>query len=120
MKVAELLEQIISQPETIEFSQVIDVIDENYIYTPTRFLNGKGEHLQVNEKGENEGSCKIFAFALLHNLAKEQTLSCFGDFYREEVLSDPGGNSHGNIRAFMISGWDGISFEGKALTTKLV
>jgi hypothetical protein len=32
--------------------------------------------------------CKIFAFAELQKLSKEATLSCFGAYYREEVLGD--------------------------------
>jgi hypothetical protein len=69
----------------------------------------------VNESGTNEGSCKIFAFAQLNDLSVEQTLACFGKYYREDVLENPEGNDHGNIRNFMISGWEGVKFSCEAL-----
>jgi hypothetical protein len=71
-----------------------------------------------NAAGENSGSCKIFAFAELQKLSGEATLSCFGAYYREEVLGDLEGTNHQNIRNFMKSGWDGIAFYGEALTSK--
>lgn len=49
---------------------------------------------------------------------KEETLALFGDFYRNDVLKNPGGNDHQNIRNFMEFGWDGILFEGEALREK--
>ena len=64
-----------------------------------------------NAAGQNEGSCKILAFARLHQLTPEQTLHCFGGYYRKEVLGDPAGNSHQNIRQFMKTGWAGITFD---------
>jgi len=33
-------------------------------------------------------------------------------------LKNPTGNDHQNIRNFIKSGWNGISFEGDALTKK--
>ena len=51
----------------------------------------------------------MFAFARLNQLSKEETLACFGQYYRE-VQATPGETSHANIRAFMRSGWDGIVF----------
>lgn len=96
-----------SFPETIAF------IDENYDFTPTTFKNGN----QINNAGENNGSCKIFAFAQLNQLTKEETLSLFGDFY-QDVLNTPEATDHQNIRNFMTFGWDGISFEGEVLVKK--
>jgi hypothetical protein len=55
---------------------------------------------------------------LLNNLNQEQTLACFGDYYREDVLKNPEGNDHGNIRNFMNTGWNGIKFEDQALQVK--
>ena len=69
----------------------------------------------VNEAGTNEGSCKIFYFAQLNNLNVQQTLACFGRYYSEDVLSNPTGNDHGNIRNFMKTGWQGIEFKSVAL-----
>jgi len=71
-------------------------------------------HLEVR-MNKNEDSCKIFAFGKLHNLDKDQTLACFGKHYREDVLLQPGGSNHANIRNFMEHGWEGIKFEGEAL-----
>lgn len=95
------------------FTETIAFIDENYDFTPTTFKNGN----QINNAGENNGSCKIFAFAQLNLLNKEETLSLFGDFYRD-VLNTPEASDHQNIRNFMIFGWDGIEFEGVALVRK--
>ena len=59
-----------------------------------------------------------FSFAKQINLSKEQTLTLFGEFYREDVLNNPNGTDHQNIRNFIESGWDGISFDGEALKKK--
>ena len=70
----------------------------------------------MNEAGTNEGSCKIFAFAQLHHLSEQATLACFGQYYREDVLQNPQGNDHGNIRNFIKQGWQGITFESDVLS----
>ena len=111
----ELISQIKTNPETVEFKDVIATIDAHYHYTPTRFTNGQGNNMAINEAGSNEGSCKIFAFAQLNGLSETETLACFGHYYRDDVLKHPDGNDHANIRNFMRSGWDGIHFEGAAL-----
>ncbi|WP_027386220.1 HopJ type III effector protein [Chryseobacterium gregarium] len=109
-----LLEQIKTSPETIRFKEVIAYIDEHYSFTPTRFANGN----TVNEADQNNGSCKVFSFGKLNNLTEDEVLSLFGDFYREDVLKNPEGTDHQNIRNFMESGWEGISFDGEALRKK--
>lgn len=91
------------------------MIDDNYSYVATRFSNGLDDDRLVNEAGQNEGSCKIFAFAKLHDLDVQQTLHCFGRYYRNDVLSNPAGDDHLNIRNFMKHGWNGIHFDGEAL-----
>ncbi len=63
-------------------------------------------------------SCRIFAFAKIHNLSAEQTLALFGDYYRKDVLGNPDGTDHQNIRNFMRDGWAGIQFDGEALQAK--
>jgi len=85
------------------------IISEHYVFTPTRFCNGLGENCITNEPGSNEGSCKIFAFAKLNQLNKDQTLNLFGDYYHD-VMNDPKGNGHQNIRNFMQYGWEGVNF----------
>jgi len=109
--VAELLVLLENQPQNVEFKQVMQVINENYHYQATAFTNGEA----VNEAGTNEGSCKIFAFAHLNKLNQAQTLACFGDFYRTDVLANPDGDDHANIRNFMMTGWPGIKFNAIAL-----
>lgn len=107
------IEKVRNNKEFIHFQDAIAVIDENYNFTPTTFKNGN----QLNAAGENNGSCKIFAFAQLQNLNKEETLSLFGDFYRD-VLQTPDGTDHQNIRNFIQFGWNGIHFEGNPLVQK--
>lgn len=114
MSLQSLLEKIRTQPQAVEFSEVIAAIDANYDYTPSRFSNGS----QINEAGSNEGSCKIFAFAQLNQLTEEQTLACFGNFYRDDVLQNPQGTDHANIRNFMASGWGGITFDSAPLAAR--
>ena len=109
-----LFEQLEKSAEEIQFKDVISFTDEHYDFTPTKFTNGN----TVNEANQNNGSCKIFSFAKLNDLSKEETLNLFGEFYREDVLKNPEGTDHQNIRNFMESGWEGIYFEGKALSRK--
>lgn len=98
-------------PSNIEFSETMAVIESNYNFTPTAFKNGD---LQNNE-GENSGSCKLFAFAKLQGFTKEETLACFGKFYFDDVLNDPKGTGHQNIRNFMKTGFEGLVFKTEAL-----
>lgn len=109
-----ILEQLKTSPTTINFKDVIAYIDEHYDFVPMKFRNGN----TVNEAGENNGSCKAFSFAKLKGLKEEETLALFGDFYRTDVLENPEGTDHQNIRNFMQFGWDGIAFEGEALAEK--
>ncbi|WP_297984379.1 HopJ type III effector protein [uncultured Chryseobacterium sp.] len=96
-----------------DFKDVIEYIDSQYDFTPSEFSN---EEI-VKEAGQNNGSCKVFSFAKLQNLSKEQTLSLFAEHY-QSVLQTPDGNDHHNIRNFLKFGWDGISFQNEALIRK--
>jgi len=111
MTITELLTQLNTQPETVDFTQVMQVISDNYTYSPATFCNGE----LTNLAGTNEGSCKIFSFATINNLNVEQTLACFGTYYRNDVLNNPQGEDHQNIRNFMVLGWEGIKFDTSAL-----
>ncbi len=106
-----ILEQLKNFPETINFNDVIVFIDENYNFKPVRFVNGS----IVNEANQNNGSCKIFSFAKMNNLSEKDTLALFGDFYRNDVLQNPEGQDHQNIRNFIKYGWNGIQFTEDAL-----
>lgn len=113
-----LLKQLNDVPESTDFSEVMDLIHSLYDYTPSRFSNGLDDDLLVNEAGTNEGSCKLFAFAQDQGLTEAQTLACFGRYYRGDVLGNPEGSDHGNIRTFMKYGWEGICFETTPLKKK--
>jgi HopJ type III effector protein len=114
MSIENLLEKVKTTPSLVDFKELISIIDQNYDFLPTAFQNGDTH----NEAGQNSGSCKLFSFAMLQMLSKAQTLSCFGVFYRIDVLQNPTGTDHQNIRNFMIYGWDGVKFEGEALKLK--
>ena len=111
ISVTALLNKIETTPELVEFDEVMAVIEEHYHFTPAGFANGLGDERVVNAAGSNEGSCKIFAFARLHQLSPAQTLACFGRYYRDDVLNHPQGSDHANIRAFMNHGWAGVEFD---------
>ena len=114
MDLSAFLERLKSTPDTLDFEDTMSVIDAAYEFTPTAFKNGDTS----NAAGENNGSCKIFAFAQLHELNAEETLACFGRYYRDDVLKHPDGTDHGNIRNFMQHGWIGVDFESNALAAK--
>ena len=114
MELNRFLQQLNDAPDSIAFNDTIATIDSLYDFAPTAFTNGG----LANEAGQNNGSCKLFSFALLHNLSPQQTLHCFGDYYRKDVLGNPDGTDHQNIRNFMKTGWAGIRFEGEALKPK--
>ena len=105
------LNQVKNQPETITFADTMAVVDTYYKFKPSAFRNGE----LANAAGQNSGSCKLFSFAKLHGLTEQQTLQCFGDYYRVDVLQHPHANDHQNIRNFMRFGWQGIEFETAAL-----
>ncbi|MFA6903791.1 MAG: HopJ type III effector protein [Gallionellaceae bacterium] len=114
MNIQTFLQQLKTQPEAIAFTDTIAVIDAHYDFTPTAFKNGE---LQ-NDAGQNNGSCKLFAFAQLQNLTPQETLTCFGAYYRDDVLKHPEATDHQNIRNFMKFGWAGIQYQGSALKAK--
>ncbi|WP_417503588.1 HopJ type III effector protein [Marinomonas gallaica] len=109
-----LLERLANAPDTVTFQDTIAVIDNEYDFTPTSFKNGS----QINQANENNGSCKIFSFAQLNDVSETSALHLFGDFFRQDVLNNPEGTDHQNIRQFMVNGWSGIHFESQALSKK--
>ena len=114
MLLSDFLTKLNTQPETIEFTDTMAVIEANYTFSETAFTNGQ----QSNGAGENSGSCKIFSFAQLNGLTEQQTLACFGIYYRHDVLGNPDASDHQNIRQFMINGWSGIRFDSAPLVSK--
>lgn len=97
------------------FSDVLAFIETQYSHTPTAFRNGD----TFNEASQNQGSAKVFSFAKLEDLSAQDTLLLFAEHY-QNVLDTPNENNHQNIRQFIANGWEGISFEGEALTRKMV
>ncbi len=95
------------------FNEVIQFIETYYQHQPTAFKNGDA----YNEATQNQGSAKIFAFAQLNNLSAADTLYLFAEHY-QAVLNTPDGTDHQNIRQFMTHGWEGVAFEGEALSPK--
>ncbi len=114
MTLDSFLKKLNETPQEVAFTDTMAVVEALYDFTPTAFQNGDLH----NEAGQNSGSCKLFSFAKLQNFSVEQTLACFGDFYRKDVLENPDATNHQNIRNFIKTGWEGISFEGTALTEK--
>ncbi len=114
MTLDSFLKKLNETPQEVAFTDTMAVVEALYDFSPTAFQNGDLH----NEAGQNSGSCKLFSFAKLQNFSVEQTLACFGDFYRKDVLENPDATNHQNIRNFIKTGWEGISFEGTALTEK--
>lgn len=111
MQLQDFLHRLYTNPDNIQFNDTIATVDANYLFTPTRFRNGE----QINEAGQNSGSCKLLSFAQLQGLDTAQTLACFGDYYRVDVLQNPAAQDHQNIRNFIKYGWAGVHFESQAL-----
>lgn len=100
--------------QNAQFSDVLDLINAHYDFTPTAFDNGKLH----NAAGENSGSCRVFAFAKLHDLSDLDTLELFAEHYLS-VKATQNGDDHQNIRNFKHFGWQGIVIHGQPLTEKL-
>lgn len=114
MNLDAFLQKLNQSPESVDFTDTMAAIETTYDFTPSAFTNGTLR----NEAGQNSGSCKLFAFALLNQLSEQQTLACFGAYYRDDVLKHPEGTDHQNIRNFMKTGWAGVKFDSMPLTPK--
>lgn len=114
MEISAFLKKLNEAPDSVAFADTMAAIDGNYQFTPAAFTNGALR----NEAGQNSGSCKLFAFALIHELGEQQTLACFGAYYRDDVLKHPDATDHQNIRNFMKTGWAGLKFEDMPLVAK--
>ncbi len=110
----EFLAELKAKPEGIDFEQTMAVIEANYTFSAADFTNGDVH----NAAGQNNGSAKILAFGLEEGLSEQETLNCFGRFYRQDVLQHPENDDHQNIRNFMRSGWQGVSFSAPVLSAK--
>lgn len=115
MTIKEFVTKLKNNPKQLIFSETMSVIENNYVFTPTAFKNGD---LQ-NSDAENLGSSKVFSLALKQKLTKEETLACFGQYYFIDVLENPNGTDHQNIRNFMNTGFEGLVFEDETLVEKV-
>ena len=115
MDINTFLKKLNSTPDEIAFTDTMAAIEALYNFSPAAFKNGE----LMNEQGQNSGSCKLFAFAQVQGLSPQQTLACFGAYYRDDVLKHPEGNDHQNIRNFIKTGWTGIQFSAGPLKPKL-
>lgn len=95
------------------FSETLAFAAEHYDYQPSAFRNGTVD----NAAGQNEGSCKTLGLALLEGFSLDEALRAFGEHYRS-VLATPDGSDHGNIRALMAHGLEGVHFEHQPLSRK--
>lgn len=95
------------------FDDTLALIDQYFEYQPAGFHNGP---LHSNA-GENAGSCRVFALGQHCNLNEADTLNLFAQHY-QQVLGDPAGDSHGNIRQFISTGWSGIRFDQQPLRAR--
>lgn len=116
MTLPELLERL--RRSDADFEDSIAFVNAHYDYVPTRFTNGLGDDVVINEAGKNEGSCRLFALARLNGLSESDTVQLFGRFYRNDVLGHPDASDHANIRRFLRDGWAGIRFDGDALRAR--
>lgn len=113
MTVLELIKKV-KEAEVLKFSDVLDTMNASYDFSPTKFTNGNVS----NEENTNNGSCKVFSFAKIHQLNTIESLFLFGEHY-QKVLKTPTENDHQNIRNFIKFGWEGIHFEKDALQEKI-
>lgn len=113
MTIQQFKTKLKTTPTSILFAETMQLIEDNYNFTPNAFTNGNIK----NKVGENSGSCKLFAFAIHQQFTKEETLACFGEHYKS-VLEDKNGTSHQNIRNFIEFGFEGLAFENNALIKK--
>lgn len=104
MDIAAFRQQI--QKTDHQFADTLAFIAENYAFQASSFKNGE----VANNKGQNEGSCKVLALAILENFTNEEALLAFAEHYRS-VLVTPDGNDHQNIRALQKTGLKAVKFE---------
>ncbi|MBZ2167269.1 HopJ type III effector protein [Marinobacter sp. F4216] len=93
-----------------DFAGTLALVERFFDYQPTGFHNGP----LANAPGENSGSCRVFALGRYCNLPESDTLSLFAEHY-QQVINDPSGSSHANIRQFISTGWSGIRFDVEPL-----
>lgn len=111
MEIHSLLQQL--KLKQLKFQDVLDFIEQKFTYTASSFQNGN----QSNASDQNQGSARVLFLAKMNSLSEEDTLTLFAEHY-QDVLSQPEGTNHANIRQFIENGWGGVSFEKDVLAYK--
>ena len=79
-----------------------------------QLLLAEGASLEISVDAERRRVAdrqRLLALGQHLNLNQAQTLALFGRFYREDVLDNPNGSDHANIRNFMKTGHEEVVFE---------
>ncbi|MDR1027138.1 MAG: HopJ type III effector protein [Rickettsiales bacterium] len=99
-----------------DFQQVLSVIDKNYDYTPTQFAvtDGWGD---TNGLDQNQGAGRVLAFAKERRLDEEAALQLFAEHY-QNVVDNPNGDNHKNIRLLAAHGLNQVHFANRPLRKK--
>ena len=136
------------EPTTIDFEQTMAAIEEGYDYSAVKFTCGELDSSAEQNQGsakifsfaklqklKKEATLELFGRFYRDDVRAQYVLE-FGsarlsDWYvvghlpvcmicaSAQVLKSPDGTDHGNIRNFMKTGWDGVSFpDGLALKEK--
>jgi hypothetical protein len=98
---------------THQFASTLAFINQWFDFAPTAFRNGK----VANSAEQNQGSCRVLAFALMQKLSADQALKCFGEHYRD-VLATPNMDNHHNLRRVQAEGLVDIHFDQPPLRRK--
>lgn len=104
MQITDFRQQL--QNPNHQFADTLAFIEENYRFQPTVFKNGNVE----NNQGQNEGSCKVLALAILEGFTDQEALLAFAEHY-QSVLANPDGSDHQNIRSLQENGLKAVVFE---------
>jgi hypothetical protein len=109
-----LLRKVRTDASSLMFAETLEAIELGFEFFGVKFSCGD----VVSSSSENTGSSKVLSMAILVGLTDAETLACFGEHYRD-VLADPSGASHANIRALMATGLAGVKFpNGPSLTLR--
>ncbi|KAJ1637914.1 HopJ type III effector protein-domain-containing protein [Pavlovales sp. CCMP2436] len=112
--IAALLVKVRTQPGSVMFAETLEAIDQAFEFFGTKFVNGAVS----STSSENEGSSKVLSLSQLVGMTTDETLVCFGEHYRD-VVADPSGSSHANVRALMTTGLEAVLFSnGPSLTLR--
>ena len=100
--------------ETIDFSNMIQLIDYLFETKPIEFTNGS----EANKARTNLWSLKILTLGLMLGLNTNQILSLFGE-HLTEVENTPKWDSHKNIRALRTWGYTKIELPENPFTVRI-